>query len=66
MLLTYALEDVAENLNVLKVDDYGITPMEQFAETTTEMFIKNNHTWGFIVYGFDARLQGNIDGLPKW
>ena len=30
MLWNYALNDFAKQLNVLKVDDYGITPMENF------------------------------------
>ena len=30
MLWNYALNAFAKQLNVLKVDDYGITPMENF------------------------------------
>ena len=35
MLCPYALKAFAEQLNVLKVDDDGITPMEKFSGTTT-------------------------------
>ena len=62
---TYALKAFAEKLNVLKVDDYGITPMEEFAGPTKENFLKNHHTWGCTVYVVDARLKGNISGIPK-
>ena len=36
--------DFAEQFNVLKVDDDGITPMEKFAGTTTEIYPQNHHT----------------------
>ena len=36
----------AEENNLLKVDDNGITPMTKFAGTTTDITLKNNHTWG--------------------
>ena len=66
MLWAYALKDFSEKLNVLKVDDDGITPMEKFAGTTTDITIKNHHIWGCPVYVMDARLQGNIAVLLKW
>ena len=40
MLWTYALKSFAEQLNVLKVDDYGINPMDKFVGTTTDITIK--------------------------
>ena len=40
MLWKYALKDFAEKLNVLKVDDDVITPMENFSGTTTEITLK--------------------------
>ena len=39
--------------------------MEKFAGTK-KITLKNNHTWVYPVYVLDARLQGNIAGLPKW
>ena len=47
------------------MDDDGITPKENFADTTTDINLKNNHTWGCPVYVLDAILQGNISVLPK-
>ena len=35
MLCTYALKVFTEKLNQIKVDDDGITPMENFSVTTT-------------------------------
>ena len=48
------------------LDDDCISPMEKFEGTTIDITIKNHHTWGCPVYILDARLQGNIAGLPKW
>ena len=45
---------------------YSITPMEKFAGITTDITIKNHHTWGCPVYVFNAGSKGNIDGLTKW
>ena len=66
MLWPYALKAFAEQLNILKVDDNGITPMEKFEGTTTDIALKNHHKWFCIVYEVDARFQGNISGLTKW
>ena len=66
ILYLYALKAFAEQLNVTKVDGYGITPMENVSGTTTDIIIKNHHTWGFPVYFLDAILQGNIAGILKW
>ena len=44
MLCNYVLKFFVEQLNVLKVDDDGITPMERFSGTTTDINLKNNHT----------------------
>ena len=44
MLYPYALKAFAEKLNDLKVDDGGITPMEKFSGTTTDITLKNHHT----------------------
>ena len=46
----------AEELNVLNVDDDGITPMEKFSGTTTENSLKIQHTSGCPVYLLDARF----------
>ena len=46
--------------------DDGITPMEKFAGKTTDITLKNHHTWGCLVYVLGARLKGDIDGIPKW
>ena len=40
MLWTYALKDFSEQLNVLKVNADGITPMEKFTGTTTDINLK--------------------------
>ena len=66
MLWPYELKAFAEQFNVLKVDGYGITPMENFAGTTTYINIKNHHTWGCPVYVLDGIWQVNISGLSKW
>ena len=59
------MKDFLEQLNELKVHNDGITPMEKFLGTTTEITPKNHHTWGCPVYVLDARLQINIAGLPN-
>ena len=66
MLWPYSLKAFAEQFNVIKVDYYGITPMEKFLETTTYINLKNHHTWVYTVYVLDAILQGNIAGITKW
>ena len=66
MLCPYALNSLTEQLNKLKVDDDGITLMERFSGTTTNITIKNLHTWACKVYVLDTRFQGNIAELPKW
>ena len=48
------------------MDDDGITPMDKFVGTTTDITLKNHHTWVCPDYFLDARLQGNIVGLPYW
>ena len=40
ILWTYSLNYFAEQLNVLKVYDDGINPMEKFVGTTTYIYIK--------------------------
>ena len=66
MLCPYALKSISYQLNLLKVDDYVITPMEKFSGTTTYIYPKNHHTWGFPDYVLGAIFKGNIYGLPKW
>ena len=46
IIWTYALKDFAEKFNELKVDDDGITMMAKFSGTTTDIILKNHHTWG--------------------
>ena len=46
----------SEQLNDPKVDDYGITNMENFAGTTTYVTPKNHHTWGCPFYVLDEIL----------
>ena len=65
MLWPYALKAFAEKLNELKVDDYGITPMEKFSVTTKYITLKNNHTWVCPVYVVGEIFQGNTSGLTK-
>ena len=66
ILCTYVLKAFEEQLNVLKLDDYGITFMEKFAGTKTDITLKNHHTWGCPVYVLDERFENNIDGITKW
>ena len=65
MLQTYKLKNFSEQLNVLKVDDDGINTIENFECTTTDISLKNHHTWGCPVYVLDARLQENISVITK-
>ena len=53
MLCPYALKAFPEKLNELKVVSDGITPMEEFSGTTTDITLQNHHTWGFPVYVLD-------------
>ena len=66
MLWPYALKYFADQLNVIKVYNYVITPMEKFEGTATDITIKNHHKRGCPVYVLDAILQGIISGLHKW
>ena len=66
MLWIYALKEFSEQLNSLKVDDDGVTPMQKFAGTETYITLKNHHTWGCPVYVLDAGQKGKIYGFPKW
>ena len=43
------------------MDDDGIFTMERFTGKTTDITLKNHHTWGFVVYVLDAGLKVNID-----
>ena len=45
MVWPYVLNFFSKQLNVLKVDDYGIIPMEKFELTTIDITLKNHHTW---------------------
>ena len=56
MLWTYVPKAFSEQLNEINVDNYGITPMEKFSGTTTDIPLKNHHTWGWPVYVLDERL----------
>ena len=40
--------------------------MENFADTTTDIILKNHHTWGCTLYVLDEILQIIIYGLPRW
>ena len=66
MLWPYALEAFAEQLNELKVENYGITNMEEFEGITKDIILKNHHTWVYPIIFLDAILQGKIYGLTKW
>ena len=44
MLWPYALKSFVEQFIEIKVDDDGITPMENFSGTTTDINPKNHHT----------------------
>ena len=66
MLRPYELKAFEEKNNVLNVEDYGITPMDKFVGTTTDISLKNHHTRVFTVYVLDAILKGNIAIITKW
>ena len=66
MLYPYALKAFAEQLNEIKVYDDGITPMDNFSGTKTDINLKYHHTWDCPVYVLDKRLQGKIYEIPKW
>ena len=66
MLWIYTLKSFSVQLNVLKADYDGITPMEKFSGIKIDITLKNHHAWVCPVYVLDARLQGNIAGLNKW
>ena len=66
MLWPYALKYFAEQINELKVDGDGITPLENFAGTTTYITLKNHHTWGCPVYVLHETFQYRISVIPKW
>ena len=53
-------------MNVIKLHDDGITPIENFTGTTTDITLKYHHAWGYPVHLLGAILQGKIAGLPKW
>ena len=57
MLWTYALKVSVEQLNKIKVNYYGFTTMDKFAGPTTDINLKNHHTWVCPVYVLDAKLQ---------
>ena len=58
--------DFAEQLNLLKVDDDGITPMVKFVGTKVDINLNNYHKWGCPVFDLDARLQVTTTGIQKW
>ena len=66
ILCPYTLNSFAEQFNGLKVDDCGITPMEKFSGTTTDITLKNHHTWSCTVHVLDENFQGNIYELTNW
>ena len=49
ILWPYELKAFGEQLNVLKLDDNGITPMENFSVTTTDITIKIT-THGYVQF----------------
>ena len=66
MLCPYALKAFAYQFNELKLEEYVITPMHRFTVTTTDITLKNLHTWCYPVYVLDAVFQINVYLLPKW
>ena len=48
------------------MDDDGITPVEKFVGTTTDITLKNHHTWDCSVYVLGAIWQGNIYVISNW
>ena len=47
ILWPYALKAFAGILNLLNVDDDGITPVEKFLGTTTDITLKITTNWSF-------------------
>ena len=66
MLFPYVLKYFSEQLNELKVNDDGVTTMEKFADTTSEINPKNHHIWGLPVYVLDSRIHDTIGGFTRW
>ena len=56
MLWLYVINAFAEQLNELEMYYDGVTPMEKFSVTTTDITLNDHHTWDFPVYVLDARL----------
>ena len=55
ILWPYALKEIVEQLNTLKLDNDGGTPMDKFSGTKNDTTLKNKHTWGCQVYVLDSR-----------
>ena len=65
LLRYYGPNESAEQMK--KVENYGVTTMETFDGTTTDITLEYHQKWGCLVYMLDARLQNlNTTGLPKW
>ena len=65
MLCPYSLKSFSEQLNQLKADGDGVTPMGKFVRKKTDITLNNHHTRGCPVYVFYARLQGKVAVFPK-
>ena len=59
-------EGFSGQFNDLKVGGDIITSMGKFVVTTTDITIKNRHTYGCPVHVLDEIFQDNISVIPKW
>ena len=60
------IPDATYDVNRVMPDVGGIAPIELFTGVTKDVdMLRNEHTWGFLAYVLDPKLQ---DGkkLPKW
>ena len=67
MLWPYALKAAQDRINQLNIDLHGKTPDMKFSGVaSTNLRMRDFHTWGCPCYILDSRLQTDPKGVPKW
>jgi len=67
MLWPYALKAAQDRINQLNIDLNGKTPDMKFSGVaSTNLRMRDFHTWGCPCYVLDSRLQTDPKGVPKW
>ena len=66
MLWPLALLTAAENHNLWHVKEDEETPMMKLLDITEFLDIKQEHTFGCLVFALDHRLQSSSVSPPKW